>query len=89
MNTIANISPDLSRRHFLGVSGVLVLGTCLPTRKAAALDVATFEPNLFLALDSDGTVRITTHRSEMGQGIRTALAQVVADDWMPTGPASP
>ncbi|MYD96328.1 MAG: xanthine dehydrogenase family protein molybdopterin-binding subunit [Gammaproteobacteria bacterium] len=82
MNAITNISPDLSRRHFLGVSGVLVLGTCLPTRKAAALDVAadTFEPNLFLALDSDGTVRITTHRSEMGQGIRTALAQVVADE---------
>ena len=82
MNTITNISPDLSRRHFLGVSGVLVLGTCLPTRKAAALDVAAdaFEPNLFLALDSDGTVRITTHRSEMGQGIRTALAQVVADE---------
>ena len=82
MNTITNISPDLSRRHFLGVSGVLVLGTCLPTRKAAALDVASgaFEPNLFLALDSDGTVRITTHRSEMGQGIRTALAQVVADE---------
>ena len=82
MNAITNISPDLSRRHFLGVSGVLVLGTCLPTRKAAALDVAagTFEPNLFLALDSDGTVRVTTHRSEMGQGIRTALAQVVADE---------
>ncbi len=82
MNTITKISPDLSRRHFLGVSGVLVLGTCLPTRKAAALDVASgaFEPNLFLALDADGTVRITTHRSEMGQGIRTALAQVVADE---------
>jgi len=81
MNTISNLSPDLSRRHFLGVSGVLVLGACLPTRKAAALDVAgTFEPNLFVALDADGTVRITTHRSEMGQGIRTALAQVVADE---------
>ena len=82
MNPIANLSPDLSRRRFLGVSGVLVLGTCLPYRTASAQTStsATFEPNLFVALDADGTVRVTTHRSEMGQGIRTALAQVVADE---------
>ena len=82
MNAIANLSPDLSRRHFLGVSGVLVLGACLPTRPTLAQTTAagTFEPNLFLALDADGTVRVTSHRSEMGQGIRTALAQVVADE---------
>ena len=82
MNAIANLSPDLSRRHFLGVSGVLVLGACLPARQSLAQTnaAATFEPNLFLALDADGTVRVTSHRSEMGQGIRTALAQVVADE---------
>ncbi len=82
MKPITNLSPDLSRRHFLGVSGALVLGACLPTRGtfAQANAAATFEPNLFLAIAGDGTVRVTAHRSEMGQGIRTALAQVVADE---------
>ena len=91
MKSIANLSPDLSsdylspemsRRRFLGVSGTLVLGACLPVRGAfaQAKAAAAFEPNLFLAIDGDGTVRVTAHRSEMGQGIRTALAQVVADE---------
>ena len=82
MKPVTNLSPDLSRRHFLGVSGALVLGACLPTRGALAQAnaAATFEPNLFLAIAGDGTVRVTAHRSEMGQGIRTALAQVVADE---------
>ena len=93
MKAIANLSstastaselktPNLSRRGFFGVSGLFVLGACLPDRAntPAALPVGTLEPNLFLALDADGTVRITSHRSEMGQGIRTALAQIVADE---------
>ena len=75
--------PNLSRRGFLGVSGVFVLGAwlpgCAPT-PAPKLAGGGFEPNLFLALDADGTVRITAHRTEMGQGVRTALAQIVADE---------
>ena len=74
---------NVSRRHFLGASGALVLGVCVP---AVAADPkpqaakAPFQPNLFLALDADGGVRVTAHRSEMGQGVRTALAQIVADE---------
>ena len=91
MEAIRNLSPraagaagNVSRRSFLGVSGVFVLGACLPactpTPKPKPLTVANLEPSLFLSLDADGTVRITSHRSEMGQGIRTALAQIVADE---------
>ena len=82
MNAITNLSPAISRRHFLGVSGVLVLGASLPARKVLGQTAlaTSFEPNLFLALDGDGGVHVTVHRSEMGQGIRTALAQVVADE---------
>jgi isoquinoline 1-oxidoreductase beta subunit len=36
--------------------------------------------NLFVSLRPDGVVEITCHRSEMGQQIRTALAQIVADE---------
>ena len=38
------------------------------------------DPKLFIAISHDGTVYITCTRSEMGQGIRTSLALVVADE---------
>ena len=80
---LSHKGPNFSRRGFLGVSGVFVLGACVPgcaPTPAPQLASGGFAPNLFLALEPDGTVRITAHRSEMGQGIRTALAQIVADE---------
>ncbi len=38
------------------------------------------DPKLFVAINHDGTVDITCTRSEMGQGIRSSLALVVADE---------
>ena len=46
----------------------------------AAKGGAVDNPLVFVAIDADGTVHITVHRSEMGQGIRTSLAMVVADE---------
>ena len=44
-----------------------------------------FSPNVFLALDHDGTTTVWVTRSEMGQGVSTALPMIVADamdaDW--------
>lgn len=37
-------------------------------------------PLVFVAIAEDGTVTIVCHRSEMGQGIRTSLPMVVADE---------
>jgi len=37
-------------------------------------------PLVFVAIAKDGTVTIICHRSEMGQGIRTSLPMVVADE---------
>lgn len=37
-------------------------------------------PNVFISIDKDGTVTFTNHRAEMGQGIRTSLAMVAADE---------
>jgi len=37
-------------------------------------------PLIFVAIASDGTVTIICHRSEMGQGVRTSLPMVVADE---------
>ena len=37
-------------------------------------------PLVFVAIAADGTVTIVAHRSEMGQGVRTSLPMVVADE---------
>src|SRR5947208_16132828 len=37
-------------------------------------------PLVFLAIGEDGTVTIVCHRSEMGQGVRTGMAMIVADE---------
>jgi CO/xanthine dehydrogenase Mo-binding subunit len=41
---------------------------------------AWLTPNVFVKIGSDGLVTITVHRSEMGQGVRTALPMILADE---------
>src|SRR3989475_7646207 len=45
-----------------------------------AMAKALLQPNVYLAIDTDGTVYIIAHRSEMGSGSRTALPRIVADE---------
>ena len=76
---------NLSRRNVLkGVAlSRFLLGapvaTWSPISQAEA-DPATFVPNLFVAIDFTGQVTILVSRSEMGTGIRTSLAMVLADE---------
>jgi isoquinoline 1-oxidoreductase beta subunit len=73
----------LGWREFLELTGLgagaLVLGL-RPARAWAAADARAFRFDLFVSLDGSGQVEIVAHRSEMGQGIRTALPMVVADE---------
>jgi len=55
-------------------------GTSPRAAREGAGQVQGFAPNVFVAFQADGTVIITASRSEMGQGVRTALPRVVADD---------
>jgi isoquinoline 1-oxidoreductase subunit beta len=83
---------NVSRRGFLkGMvgTGALVLGVqLLPKvlRATPALGVdggmsnAVLQPSVYLAIDTDGTVFIVCHRSEMGSGNRTGLPRIVADE---------
>jgi isoquinoline 1-oxidoreductase beta subunit len=56
--------------------------TVAPTAAPTAMPVATgpLQPNLFVRIDLDGAVTLTIHRSEMGQGVRTALAMALAEE---------
>jgi isoquinoline 1-oxidoreductase beta subunit len=80
---------QVNRRDFLKTGGVLVIGVSLfgcsrdsepiPVKQQPQAD-GPWSPDVYVSLDADGTVRIIAHRSEMGQGIRTGLPAVLADE---------
>ncbi len=82
-----SVIQNLSRRDVLkgtGATAGLVLGAqVLPKTsliggaKAAADSIA---PNLFVSIDKAGTVTITCSRIEMGQGVRTGIPMMLADE---------
>ncbi|HEV2395979.1 MAG TPA: molybdopterin cofactor-binding domain-containing protein [Candidatus Sulfotelmatobacter sp.] len=45
-----------------------------------AIDAAAFHPSVFLGIQPDGTVLIVAHRTEMGNGVRTSLPRILADE---------
>ena len=47
----------------------------------AASDAAKdFKPNAYICIDPQGDVRLVVTRSEMGQGVRNALAMILAEE---------
>jgi isoquinoline 1-oxidoreductase beta subunit len=56
------------------------LPSAIPAPTASPIPEPPFQPNLFIRIDQDGTVTLTVHRSEMGQGVRTALAMILAEE---------
>lgn len=77
----------LDRRDFLKLTGIstagLIIGSLLPIRSpvwAHGNQSHNNSLNLFVAIESNGRVNIVCHRSEMGQGIRTGIPQIVADE---------
>ena len=83
---VENFSENPSRRSFLGgvfSAGALVLAARLFPDDVFADTLATsaaLHPSIYLGVETDGTVYIVTHRSEMGTGIRTSLPLVAADE---------
>ena len=78
-----------TRREFLETGAAmgtsLVIGFYLPglgRRSSAgpASGTATFKPNAWLEVHPDGAVSIWTGRSEMGQGVKTAMPMIVAEE---------
>jgi isoquinoline 1-oxidoreductase beta subunit len=83
---------NVSRRTFLGAipAAGLVLAVGFP-RFALSSDEPKYgadsmphgwvdDPLVFVAIATDGTVTMTCHRQEMGQGVRTSLPMVIADE---------
>ncbi|MBC7542971.1 MAG: xanthine dehydrogenase family protein molybdopterin-binding subunit [Candidatus Sericytochromatia bacterium] len=80
----------ITRRSFLKTSGlwfgsallVGMGGTWLPMRArvAEAATLSHFMPNEFIAIPETGPITLMCHRSEMGQGTRTAMAMLLAEE---------
>jgi isoquinoline 1-oxidoreductase beta subunit len=71
----------------LGISSTaLVLGVQLPSMLtipkalAGVTGMEKFAPNVYVQISTDNIVSIIVHRSEMGQGIRTSIPMIVADE---------
>jgi isoquinoline 1-oxidoreductase beta subunit len=92
MNSITNVSRRGFMKGLLG-TGALVLGVHYVPKYVAKIalagqedprltdaDRAALHPNAFVGIETDGTVYIVAHRSEMGTVIRTSLPLVVADE---------
>ena len=60
----------------LGGSGTNVLAA----EGVAPMSKAPLQAGVYLAIDTDGTVYVVAHRSEMGNGVRTSLPRIVADE---------
>ena len=76
---------NLSRRNVLkgaGATTALVLGAKVAPSSliGSALAATSAQPNLFVRIDASGIVTITCSRSEMGQGVRTGIPMIVADE---------
>ena len=73
----------LSRRAFLGTSAAagagLVIGFYLPSRAQAEAEGA-FSPNAYLRITPDGKITVVVARTEMGQGVWTALPVILAEE---------
>lgn len=77
---------NISRRSFVKniglASGGLILAcnTSLFSNEKQSMAFVEFNPNLFIQLNSDGSLILIASRSEMGNGVRTSLTSVIADE---------
>jgi CO/xanthine dehydrogenase Mo-binding subunit len=73
-----------TRRDFLKVSllagSALAIGFRFDDEAEAADAPARFQPNGWVRIEADGTVTLTVGKSEMGQGVRTSLPMILADE---------
>jgi len=93
MNDTPLVLVNVSRREFLqgvGALGGLVLAAGFPAAARAA-DPPKYgadgmphgwvdNPLVFVAIGENGIVSIVCHRAEMGQGVRTGMPMIVADE---------
>ena len=74
----------IDRRSFLRVSataaGGMVVSLYLPKSVQAKADPESFAPNGFIRVDPDNTISIWSKNPDIGEGIKTAMPMIVAEE---------
>lgn len=80
--TEESVIKKIDRRTFLKATGITASGLVLGLQWACTPEKSNtpFSPNVYLTINSDGSILIVAHRQEMGTGIRTGLPMIVADE---------
>ena len=84
----ADAPSRLSRREFVRSAGGVLIGFSLADAEfvprfvsaAGAEPVSPGRLDSWLQIGSDGAVRVLTGKAEIGMGVETALAQIVAEE---------
>lgn len=74
----------ITRREFIKIvsvsgAGLVLAGYVNPFYKENKIP-ANLNPSVYFSIDSNGIITVTYHRSEMGQGSKTSLPMIVADE---------
>ncbi|WP_313685038.1 molybdopterin cofactor-binding domain-containing protein [Pantoea sp.] len=73
---------DVSRRRFIAGAGALIIGASLPLKKARAVVTpqTALEANAFVQIGLDSIVTVISKHTEVGQGVYTGMATLVAEE---------
>jgi len=77
---------NISRRHFLKVSALSSGGMLLSFSfldhgvKASPVEDAAFAPNGYIKINSDGSIVLMAPNPEIGQGVKTSLPIIIAEE---------
>ncbi|HQR93469.1 MAG: isoquinoline 1-oxidoreductase [Bacteroidetes bacterium 24-39-8] len=77
---------ELTRRNFLRVSAITGGGMMLSlsflnnTANAETVAGAAFSPNVYIKIGTDGSILILAPNPEIGQGVKTSLPMIVAEE---------
>jgi isoquinoline 1-oxidoreductase subunit beta len=79
-----SVHAGLTRRSFLqtglAMGGSLVVAFHLPLARGAQVEKSAFAPNAFIRIDGRGRVTLVMPQVEMGQGIYTSVAMILAEE---------
>jgi isoquinoline 1-oxidoreductase beta subunit len=79
------MNSDLTRREFVKITtaagGALVLGVSIEDGFASTAKTASgWQPNAWIKIDAQGVMEFFLDRSEMGQGVYSTLATILAEE---------
>ncbi|MGV2101168.1 molybdopterin cofactor-binding domain-containing protein [Rhizobium sp. 21-4511-3d] len=82
MSLLDKINPALSRRHFLIGASLTASGLLIGVRPSLTADAPPLplQPNAFIRIPAEGKIALIMPSVEMGQGIYTAVAMLLAEE---------